>query len=144
MKALSSKSGLVRMTWQKEMSSEMHNTGPAANGGASIAQQYVWPDNDLSGDPRLGLHRPGIYEREVERIFHGRTWNYVALEAEMPNAGDFIRSNVGPTPVVVARAEDGSINVSRTAARTAPRNSAASCAAPPRNSSAPIISGPTT
>ena len=29
----------------------------------------------------------------------------------MPNAGDFIRSNVGPTPVVVARAEDGSINV---------------------------------
>ena len=29
----------------------------------------------------------------------------------MPNPGDFIRSNVGPTPVVVARAEDGSINV---------------------------------
>ena len=52
-----------------------------------------------------------IYQREVERIFHGRTWNYVALEAEVPNAGDFIRSNVGPTPVVVARAEDGSINV---------------------------------
>src|SRR6266545_547073 len=52
-----------------------------------------------------------IYDREVEKIFHGRTWNYVALEAEVPNAGDFIRSNVGPTPVVVARAEDGSINV---------------------------------
>ncbi len=52
-----------------------------------------------------------IYEREIERIFHGRTWNYVALEAEVPNPGDFIRSNVGPTPVVVARAADGSINV---------------------------------
>ena len=52
-----------------------------------------------------------IYQREVERIFHGRTWNYVALEAEVPNPGDFIRSNVGPTPVVVARGEDGSINV---------------------------------
>jgi apoptosis-inducing factor 3 len=35
----------------------------------------------------------------------------VALEAEVPDAGDFIRSHVGPTPVVVARAENGSINV---------------------------------
>ena len=52
-----------------------------------------------------------IYAREVERIFHGPTWNYVALEAEIANPGDYIRSNVGPTPVVVARAEDGSISV---------------------------------
>ena len=47
----------------------------------------------------------------MERIFHGRTWNYVALEAEVPNPGDFIRSNVGPTPVVVTRGADGAIHV---------------------------------
>jgi apoptosis-inducing factor 3 len=52
-----------------------------------------------------------VYQREVERIFHGRTWNYVALESEIPNPGDFIRSNVGPTPVVVARGQDGAIHV---------------------------------
>ncbi|HEX5325025.1 MAG TPA: aromatic ring-hydroxylating dioxygenase subunit alpha, partial [Acetobacteraceae bacterium] len=52
-----------------------------------------------------------IYQREVERIFHGRTWNYVALEAEIPNPGDFIRSNVGPTPVVVTRGAEGAIHV---------------------------------
>ena len=51
-----------------------------------------------------------VYEREIERIFHGPTWNYVALEAEIPNPGDYIRSNVGPTPIVVSRAEDGSIS----------------------------------
>jgi len=83
----------------------------APNGGASFAKDYVWPGDDLSVIPDWVYTDQSIYEREVERIFHGRTWNYVALEAEIANAGDFIRSNVGPTPVVVARADDGSINV---------------------------------
>ena len=52
-----------------------------------------------------------IYQREIDRIFHGHTWNYVALEAEIPNAGDFIRSHVGPTPVVASRTADGGIAV---------------------------------
>jgi phenylpropionate dioxygenase-like ring-hydroxylating dioxygenase large terminal subunit len=78
---------------------------------ADLARHYVWPDDDLSVIPDWVYTDQAVYEREVERIFHGPTWNYVALEAEVPNAGDFIRSNVGPTPVVVARAKDGSINV---------------------------------
>ena len=92
--------------------------GDGANGvreksgnGTLFGRQYVWPGDDLTRIPDWVYTDRDIYEREVERIFHGRTWNYVALEAELPNAGDFIRSNVGPTPVVVARAEDGSINV---------------------------------
>ncbi len=72
---------------------------------------YVWPAEGLTRIPDWVYTDEAIYQREVERIFHGRTWNYVALEAEIPEAGDYIRSNVGPTPVVVARAEDGSINV---------------------------------
>src|ERR1700722_9885682 len=75
-----------------------------------LAQQYVWPDDDLTVIPDWVYVDETIYQREVERIFHGPTWNYIALEAEIPNAGDFIRSHVGPTPIVVARAEDGSIN----------------------------------
>jgi len=82
----------------------------SSNGGAR-AQTYVWPDNDLSLVPDWVYTDQFIYEREIERIFHGRTWNYVALEAEVEKPGDFIRSHVGPTPVVVARAEDGSIHV---------------------------------
>ena len=78
---------------------------------ANLMRDYIWPDDDLTVIPDWVYTDQEIYKREVERIFHGPTWNYVALEAEVPNSGDFIRSNVGPTPVVVARAADGSINV---------------------------------
>ena len=73
---------------------------------ANLMRDYIWPDDDLTVIPDWVYTDQAIYEREVERIFHGPTWNYVALEAEVPNAGDFIRSNVGPTPVVVARAAE--------------------------------------
>jgi apoptosis-inducing factor 3 len=82
-----------------------------ANGGGTLAHRYVWPDDDPTIIPDWVYTDQSIYEREIERIFHGRTWNYVALEAEVEKPCDFIRSNVGPTPVVVARADDGSINV---------------------------------
>lgn len=75
------------------------------------AVKRVWPNADLSEIPDWVYTDQGVYDLEVDRIFHGRTWNYVALEAEVPEPGNFIRSNVGPTPVVVARADDGSINV---------------------------------
>jgi apoptosis-inducing factor 3 len=82
-----------------------------ANPPLSISGRYVWPKEGLRRIPDWVYTDQTIYEREVEKIFHGRTWNYVALECEVPNPGDFIRSNVGPTPVVVSRAEDGSIGV---------------------------------
>jgi anthranilate 1,2-dioxygenase large subunit len=87
------------------------NGGAHSNGGPPFVRDYVWPGDDLSVIPDWVYTDQFVYEREIERIFHGRTWNYVALEAEVPNPGDFIRSNVGPTPVVVARAHDGSVNV---------------------------------
>jgi anthranilate 1,2-dioxygenase large subunit len=72
---------------------------------------HVWPAEGLDSIPDWVYTSDAIYEREVERIFHGRTWNYVALEVEFPNPGDYKRSYVGPTPVVVSRAEDGTIHV---------------------------------
>jgi anthranilate 1,2-dioxygenase large subunit len=86
--------------------SEMNASPPL-----SLTKRYIWPDEGLRRIPDWVYTDQAIYEREIEKIFHGRTWNYVALECEIPNPGDFIRSNVGPTPVVVARAEDGSVNV---------------------------------
>ena len=81
-----------------------------ADDDMSVRQRFVWPAAGLSEIPDWVYTDETIYAREVARIFHGDTWNYVGLEAEIPNAGDFIRSNVGPTPVVLARAEDGSIH----------------------------------
>jgi len=88
--------------------SPMNNMLPAPKTGG---QNYRWPAEGLARIPDWVYTDKNIYEREVERIFHGKTWNFVALECEIPNAGDYIRSNVGPTPVVVSRANDGSVHV---------------------------------
>ncbi len=76
-----------------------------------FSNKYIWPAEGYTRIPDWVYTDQAIYEREVERIFHGRTWNYVALECELPKPGDYIRSNVGPTPVIVAWAADGSISV---------------------------------
>jgi anthranilate 1,2-dioxygenase large subunit len=72
---------------------------------------YKWPEDSLQYVPDWVYTSPEIYQRELERIFQGPTWNFVALEAEIPNAGDYKRSFVGSTPVVVARDPDGSVHV---------------------------------
>lgn len=82
----------------------------SADPAAQFAKKYVWPKEGLTAIPDWVYTDETIYQREIERIFQGRTWNYVALECEIPNPGDFIRSHVGPTPIVVARAEDGTIH----------------------------------
>jgi phenylpropionate dioxygenase-like ring-hydroxylating dioxygenase large terminal subunit len=89
-----------------DMESEDMNTHPSL----SITKHFVWPAEGLSRIPDWVYTDQSIYEREVAKIFHGPTWNFVALECELPNTGDFVRSNVGPTPVVVSRAADGSIH----------------------------------
>jgi anthranilate 1,2-dioxygenase large subunit len=74
-------------------------------------ENYVWPENDLHYIPDWIYTSQEIYDREMELIFRGDTWNFVALEAEIPNPGDYKRSYVGDTPVVVSRAEDNSVHV---------------------------------
>jgi phenylpropionate dioxygenase-like ring-hydroxylating dioxygenase large terminal subunit len=100
----------TRAAAQENKTDTRRSAGPMQSED-SLAQRYVWPAEGLTRIPDWVYTDQTIFEREVEKIFHGRTWNYVALECEVPKAGDFIRSNVGPTPVVVVRAEDGSINV---------------------------------
>ncbi|SPD67181.1 Salicylate 5-hydroxylase, large oxygenase component (plasmid) [Cupriavidus taiwanensis] len=70
-----------------------------------------WPEDGLHYIPDWVYTSQAVHDLELQKIFRGRSWNYVALEAEIPHAGDFKRSYVGATPVVVSRAEDGSINV---------------------------------
>src|SRR5277367_6053108 len=51
-----------------------------------------------------------LYALEQERLFRGPIWNYLALEAEIPNAGDYRATFVGETPVFISRDRDGGIN----------------------------------
>ena len=65
----------------------------------------------LSAVPYTWYSSSEIYEREQERIFRGHAWNFVALEAEIPNVGDFKQTWVGDRPVIVTRSKDGEISV---------------------------------
>lgn len=71
----------------------------------------LWPDDGTSRIPFWAYTRDDIYQRELEKIFYGKHWCYVALEAELPEPGDFVRSVVGERSVIVVRNQQGEINV---------------------------------
>ncbi|HEX2545019.1 MAG TPA: aromatic ring-hydroxylating dioxygenase subunit alpha [Ramlibacter sp.] len=48
-------------------------------------------------------------QQEQERIFRGATWNYLCLDAELPEAGSYRTTFVGATPVVVVKDDDGEV-----------------------------------
>ncbi|HUC70048.1 MAG TPA: Rieske 2Fe-2S domain-containing protein [Stellaceae bacterium] len=69
----------------------------------------IWPALDYSRVPYRLYHDAEIYEREQRRIFQGPVWNYLGLDAEIPNSGDFRATWVGETPVVFNRDENGAV-----------------------------------
>ena len=66
----------------------------------------IWPALDYSRVPYRLYHDTELYRQEQERIFKGPTWNYLCLDAEIPNPGDFRATYVGDTPVIVCRDEN--------------------------------------
>jgi anthranilate 1,2-dioxygenase large subunit len=74
-------------------------------------QDLVWNKGEFFAVPDEVYTDPAIFEREQHLIFEGPTWNFVGLEAELPQPGDYKRSHVGSRSVVVARGADGTIAV---------------------------------
>ncbi|MEJ7723705.1 MAG: Rieske 2Fe-2S domain-containing protein, partial [Ilumatobacteraceae bacterium] len=70
-----------------------------------------WPDAGVTRVPFWVYTDVALYEREQERIFRGPSWSYVALAAEIPEAGDFVRTSVGDVPVIVTRDRKGAVHV---------------------------------
>ncbi|HXE16311.1 MAG TPA: Rieske 2Fe-2S domain-containing protein [Stellaceae bacterium] len=69
-----------------------------------------WPREGLRRVPYDVYRRDDIYAEERERIFQGPTWNYLCLDIELPNPGDYRATFVGDVPVIVARHRDGTIH----------------------------------
>src|SRR5690348_9643592 len=82
-----------------------------------------WPEEDASMDAVVDRIWPAGVTRvpywvysdtdvlalEQKRLFEGPVWNFLCLEIELPNVGDYRTTFVGTMPVVVVRAEDGEL-----------------------------------
>lgn len=79
------------------------------SGNSSGARR--WPQGGPSRVPYWVYTAEDVYRREQERVFGGSTWNYVGLEAEVPNPGDFKRTYIGDRSVILSRDKDGSLAV---------------------------------
>jgi len=82
---------------------------PASTPPAGIAAPTPWPAEVYSYVPYWVFQREDVLQAEQQRVFEGPVWNYLALEAEIPQAGDFKTTFVGRMPVVVTRDADGEI-----------------------------------
>ena len=76
------------------------------NGGADDIAKLIEPGR---------VHRrvytdPDIFEFEMERIF-GRAWLFVGHMSQVPQAGDFVTTELGRQPVIMTRHRDGSVHV---------------------------------
>jgi len=70
----------------------------------------VWPKEGNARIPYRVFSDADIYRAELDRLFLGPTWQFLALEDELPNPGDYKTTFLGETPVIVTRDKDGQIH----------------------------------
>jgi anthranilate 1,2-dioxygenase large subunit/terephthalate 1,2-dioxygenase oxygenase component alpha subunit len=74
-----------------------------------MEQTVHWKGPGLTRVPFDVYTDTALAAQEQERIFQGDTWNYLCLEAELPEGGSYRSTFVGKTPVVVVKDSDGEI-----------------------------------
>ena len=62
-------------------------------------QATHWSGPGLTRVPFEVYTDTAVARQEHERIFHGATWNYLCLDAELAEAGSYRSTFVGETPV---------------------------------------------
>jgi len=70
----------------------------------------IWPQAGLTRVPYRLFTDQDIYVKEQQQIFRGPTWNYAALEVELPNPGDYVTTFIGDTPVVISRDQNNAVH----------------------------------
>ena len=76
-----------------------------------VTEPFEWPAPGHTRVPYRLFSDPDIYALEHQRIFRGPTWNYICLETEISEPGDFKTSWVGEIPVIATRDENGDVHV---------------------------------
>jgi len=72
-------------------------------------QPIHWAGPGLTRVPYAVYSDAELAAWEQARIFHGEVWNYLCLDAELPDSGSYRTTFAGETPVVVVRDGDGEI-----------------------------------
>ncbi|MBV8335389.1 MAG: Rieske 2Fe-2S domain-containing protein [Alphaproteobacteria bacterium] len=75
-----------------------------------MQQEIKWPAEGNARVPYRMFSDPEIYRAELNRIFLGPTWQYLALAGELPQPGDYLTTFLAETPVIVTRGSDGEIH----------------------------------
>tara|TARA_Y100001936_G_scaffold249636_1_gene300463 strand:- start:2994 stop:4259 length:1266 start_codon:yes stop_codon:yes gene_type:complete len=76
-----------------------------------LDKKDIWSDAGTTRVPYQIYQNPEIYAEELEHIFYGSSWNYVGLECEVPESGDYRRNFIGEREILMIRKNDGSISV---------------------------------
>ena len=71
--------------------------------------QRAWPKGGVTRVPFWLYQDAEVYAAEQKNIYQGPVWNYLCLESEVANVGDYRATHVGEMPVIVTRDADGEI-----------------------------------
>lgn len=74
-----------------------------------IEHPVRWEHPSLTRVPYTAYSDPALYAAEQRRLFHGPTWHYLCLEAEIAEPGRYRSTFIGETPLVVVRDGDGEV-----------------------------------
>ena len=86
-------------------------TLPTTTSEVFFPDKIHWESEGTSRIPFMAYTDPVLHKKELERFFYTKHWNYVGLDAEIPNTGDYKRTVVGERSVIMVRDADGSISV---------------------------------
>ena len=75
-----------------------------------LSEPFYWPKEGVTRVPFRLFSDPEIYALEQKRIFRGPVWNFLCLEIDVPNRGDYKTTTIGEIPIVVTRDKEGSLH----------------------------------
>ena len=68
----------------------------------SVSEERSW-EGDLTRVPFWVYQDDALLKQEQRAVFEGPVWNYLCLESEIAEPGDWRATMVGQMPVVVVR-----------------------------------------
>jgi phenylpropionate dioxygenase-like ring-hydroxylating dioxygenase large terminal subunit len=75
-----------------------------------LSDPLQWPAAGVTRIPYRLFSDPEIYALEQQRIFRGPVWNFLCLEIDIANPGDFKMATIGEIPIIVTRDENGDVH----------------------------------